>query len=494
MSTEPITGLTYQEAGSRQTDALQNAELNFYGAWLNCVVLSVGDTAPPATPANGDCHIVGAAATGAWATHDNSLAVYRDGWQFYAPKDGVTVRNKGDSKDYIYDGSGPSWTVKSGGGGGGGNVVGPASSTDNHVALFDGATGELLKDGGELAAIAFTGDVGDLGGFPGGTTTFLREDGTFAAPASGGLTNFTESIDTASPNATIPVVRLFATNAATNVDVAVSPKGNGSFSLRPSSASMGKLGRYAVDLSLASYSYNWIATGDYSFSAGMGGRASGLYASTPGGYENTASGQSAFAIGESNNATGQYGSAAIGRGNTASGDTAVALGMYHTADGLYSACIGGNQAKARGIAAAFASGFWQTQRQRMFVGLYAQTSDATPTVANANSSGTSASNQLTLPNASVYGVTALVTARHASSGDCAAWEVKVAAKRGASAATTAIIGTPTSTVLGADAGAASWAVAVTADTTIGCIRFTVTGEAAKTIEWTVETYSVQTGL
>ena len=27
MSTEPITGLTYQEAGSLQTDALQNAEL-----------------------------------------------------------------------------------------------------------------------------------------------------------------------------------------------------------------------------------------------------------------------------------------------------------------------------------------------------------------------------------------------------------------------------------------------------------------------------------
>ena len=85
MSTEPITGLTYQEAGSTQTDALQNAELNYYGAWLNCVVLSVGDTTPPGSPANGDRYIVGTTATGAWATHDDELAIYRDGWQFYAP-------------------------------------------------------------------------------------------------------------------------------------------------------------------------------------------------------------------------------------------------------------------------------------------------------------------------------------------------------------------------------------------------------------------------
>ena len=37
MSTRPITGLAYQEAGSRQTDAAKR-RLNFYGAWLNCVV------------------------------------------------------------------------------------------------------------------------------------------------------------------------------------------------------------------------------------------------------------------------------------------------------------------------------------------------------------------------------------------------------------------------------------------------------------------------
>jgi hypothetical protein len=41
-------------------------------------------------------------------------------------------------------------------GGGTGDVVGPASSVDNGVALFDGLTGKLIKDGGVLGTAAFT--------------------------------------------------------------------------------------------------------------------------------------------------------------------------------------------------------------------------------------------------------------------------------------------------------------------------------------------------
>lgn len=46
------------------------------------------------------------------------------------------------------------------GAGGSGDVVGPASATNNEVALFDGITGKLLKGGGVLgtAAAASTGD------------------------------------------------------------------------------------------------------------------------------------------------------------------------------------------------------------------------------------------------------------------------------------------------------------------------------------------------
>lgn len=127
MSTEPITGLAYQEAGSRQTDALQNAEVNYFGAWLQCVVQSVGDTAPPGSPANGDRHIVGTSATGAWAGHDKELAVYRDGWQFYAPKEGVAVKDLDSGDDYEYVSA--AWTVK--GGGGGGTSADPVTALTN---------------------------------------------------------------------------------------------------------------------------------------------------------------------------------------------------------------------------------------------------------------------------------------------------------------------------------------------------------------------------
>lgn len=68
--------------------------------------------------------------------------------------------------------------------GGSGDVVGPASSTDGHLAVFSGATGKLLEDRGvsptdfataaqgakadtavqpdDLAAVAFTGSYNDL--------------------------------------------------------------------------------------------------------------------------------------------------------------------------------------------------------------------------------------------------------------------------------------------------------------------------------------------
>ena len=114
MATEPITGLTYQEAGSLQTDVLQNAELNYFAAWVNPVVLTVGYTSPPVSPNDGDRYIVGNSASGDWAGHDSEMAVYRGGWQFFASIEGVSVRKLSDGKRYIYDGA--NWNEESGGG------------------------------------------------------------------------------------------------------------------------------------------------------------------------------------------------------------------------------------------------------------------------------------------------------------------------------------------------------------------------------------------
>lgn len=153
MSTEPITGLTYQEAGSLQTDALQNAEINYYGAWLNCAVKSVGTNAPPASPASGDRYIVGTAPTGAWSGMANALAVFRVAWQFYAPPaDGVPIiKDIATGNDYQFIAG--AWAAKTTGTG---DVVGPATAVAGNVALFDGTTGKLIKDGGTLGTAAFT--------------------------------------------------------------------------------------------------------------------------------------------------------------------------------------------------------------------------------------------------------------------------------------------------------------------------------------------------
>lgn len=59
------------------------------------------------------------------------------------------------------------------------------ASTDFATAA-QGTLADSATQPGDLAAIATTGDVDDLTGFPGGTTNFLRSDGTFAAPPGGG--------------------------------------------------------------------------------------------------------------------------------------------------------------------------------------------------------------------------------------------------------------------------------------------------------------------
>jgi hypothetical protein len=56
----------------------------------------------------------------------------------------ITGGTPGVGKVLVSDADGDgAWTTV-----GGGDVVGPASATDGHMAVFDGATGKLLKDGG----------------------------------------------------------------------------------------------------------------------------------------------------------------------------------------------------------------------------------------------------------------------------------------------------------------------------------------------------------
>jgi hypothetical protein len=110
-----------------------------------------------------------------------------------------------------------------------------------------------------------------------------------------------------------------------------------------------------------------------------------------------------------------------------------------------------------------------------------QTTDATPTALCSNGSAAGTTNQLILPNNSAYFFRGEVVSGKTAAGDTKGWTIEGVIKRGANAASTALVGVPTVTSTYADLGAATWDIAVTADTTNGGIRVTFTGQAATTI-------------
>jgi len=76
-------------------------------------------------------------------------------------------------------------------------------------------------------------------------------------------------------------------------------------------------------------------------------------------------------------------------------------------------------------------------------------------------------------------------AKQAATGNTKAWTFQGCIKRDASN-NTVLVGAVTSTVIAEDAGASAWVLTIEADDTNEAIKVTVTGEAAKTIDWGVE--------
>lgn len=286
-----------------------------------------------------------------------------------------------------------------------------------------------------------------------------------------------------------------ADNSASRIDIALTPKGGGALmAATPDGGSRGnKRGQYAVDLQLALGGSTYIASGYES--ALIGGEfniASGSCSAVTGGRANTASGQWATCLGQSNAATGAN-STAIGNINTASGDNSVCVGgQSNTASGISSSTVGGAYATTRGI-----TGYIATSASNVPLGVSTpgaqqtglliiakQTTSATTTLLNSNNTSTgSTNNQVILPNNGAYSFSGEVIAGVTGAGNTARWTISGAIKRGASAATTVMVGTPTVTMTHNDAGAAAWTVAVTADTTNGGIKVEVTGAESTTIRW-----------
>lgn len=218
-------------------------------------------------------------------------------------------------------------------------------------------------------------------------------------------------------------------------------------------------------------------------------------------------GTDSFAAAISNNtssygASGDY-SVAIGRQAKATGGSAVALnyqaiasgygsvstGQNSNASASYSTVIGGRYGEANEKSkVTFGGGNWLNDggavnlaHQTGLFNLAGFTTDGTAKALTTYDSTASSDNQVVLPNNSAYAFSGTIVAREkASEGtDCAAWEIKGLIRREGNAGTTVLVNSAT-TVLD---NTPNWGLALSADTTNGCLKVAATGAASTNIRW-----------
>lgn len=255
---------------------------------------------------------------------------------------------------------------------------------------------------------------------------------------------------------------------------------------------------YVVKGAATRSNYKWAVLSGNTSSSNAIGTNSGIGSAQFG--ENIVYGSQAFAAGSSHIVSGVY-ATAFGLSHTVSGSYAGAFaGTGNTADGSNSTAIGGYYGTTNGVQnkAIFPGDSLGTFGGKGFlqVGLLClavQTTDATATALRSNVSSAGTTNQLVLQNNSAIYFKGECIAAVTGAGDTKGWYIEGVIKRGANAASTVLVGTPSVTSLYADAGATTWSIAITADTTNGALRVTVTGQAATTIRWVINIKSTEVG-
>lgn len=342
----------------------------------------------------------------------------------------------------------------------------------------------------------------------------------------------TGAISTASPNASVNVASLTAAITTANGDLALVSKGTGALlGDIPTNTIAGgnKRGIYAVDwqqvrflaTEVASGAYSGVLSGEDNKASGTGAVVSGGYSNyatdtyttiagggfnsasndfsaVVGGYNNVASGTYSIASGgQSNLASNNYSSITGGQSNSATGlHTVIAGGSNNLASGNSSAVIAGQYGTTRGIVGYLVTPASQSpieakagvqQAGCLIVGC--QTTNATATKLRSDSNAAGAANQLILQNNSAV----------MFFFDLVGWDqtdyitincINGLIVRGANAAST-VLKSPGYHNYEKSAGATTWLMAVSADTTNGGLIITVTGQASKTIRWVAKIFTTE---
>lgn len=204
-------------------------------------------------------------------------------------------------------------------------VIGPATATDSTVAVYDGITGKLLKDGGPVSANIVLGPAlvtdGNVALFDGTTGKLIKDGGP--PSASTGLEKLTEGATTG--------YRIIGRDPLNYADIGGEAM---DFSYSASASLLhGASGLYSVAFGL-----NNQASGDYSFAHGQNSVANDIYAFAMGS-DCEAINDYSVAIGDGAKAHG-LGTVAMGVNVQAIGQNAVAFGFSNVATGIYSTAFG----------------------------------------------------------------------------------------------------------------------------------------------------------
>jgi len=218
----------------------------------------------------------------------------------------------------------------------------------------------------------------------------------------------------------------------------------------------------------------------------------GQYASLVGGFNNQVGFMGFVGGGQYNNAstTNQFGAVVGGYQNNAYGNhTFVGGGYRNYASGIYSAILGGYQSTTRSIncAQAFGNSPWGSTQGTSQLGTYILSANTNSSTDNTMTTDwtypASATNQVTLPTNSAYIFRGSVVGTITGGGNTSMWTFQGGIKQGATTGSTALVGSPTVSLVAQDGGASSWSVAVTANTTLGSLQISVVGDPSATVRW-----------
>ncbi len=99
-------GLPLLAAAQAQKHVTVNEALARLDALAQIRITSTAAT-PPASPVDGEAHVVAAGASGEWVGRDGQLAIFANGgWIFVAPKAGWTAWHEGEGRAISHDGTG----------------------------------------------------------------------------------------------------------------------------------------------------------------------------------------------------------------------------------------------------------------------------------------------------------------------------------------------------------------------------------------------------